>query len=339
MSTRLNIFRHERVKNRPIWFMRQAGRYLPEYMAVRKSVKNFLELCYDVEKATEVTLQPIRRYGFDAAIIFSDILVLPDVLGWDVQFQAGIGPVLKQFRTEDDFADLQNDLSKASKIYDIIANIRKKLDSNVELIGFAGSPWTVAIYMLEGRGKTDFAVAKQFAYQETDLTDKLIELLTIKTIEHLKAQIKAGASIIQLFDSWSGLLNGEFYERYVISPTVRIVEALKKEFSNIPIIGFPKGSGYNYDQYIAKTGLDGVSVDQFTPLKQMRRWQKEITVQGNFDPILLLTDKGLIAKEAAKILYELDGENFIFNLGHGVTPATPVDNVKFLVDYVRNYKR
>lgn len=337
MSQLISLFNR---KSHPIWFMRQAGRYLPEYMKIRSSVNNFLELCYDPQKASEVTLQPIKRFGFDAAIIFSDILVLPDALGWSVKFEENIGPVLQQFKSEDDFKYLDGKYcERLEKVYLAISNTKKGLPKDTPLIGFAGSPWTVTTYLLEGRGKQDFSLSKKFIYQNRNLAKKLIDLLTERTIIHLEGQIKAGCDIIQLFDSWAGMLSGLEYDEFVIEPTKKIVSALNNSFPKVPIIGFPKGSGFLYEKYMDNTGIDCIGVDQFVPIDLMKKWQKNLVVQGNIDPVILLTDKETIARKADEILSNLVGENFIFNLGHGILPSTPVNNVEFLVDYVKNFKK
>lgn len=339
MSNILKVFKQKN-NSIPIWFMRQAGRYMPEYMEIRSSVNNFLELCYDSEKAAKVTLQPIDKFGFDAAILFSDILILPHSLGWDVEFKNKEGPLLRKFESENDLMMLNSKfLDKINNIYDTVSKVKSLLPSNVPLIGFAGSPWTVASYMLEGKGRQDFSVSKNFIYTKKELAKKLICFITEKTIEYLSGQIDAGVQIIQLFDSWSGMLNGSQYDDFVITPTQKIVSELKKKYPSIPIIGFPRGSGYNYQRYIENTGIDGVGVDQFIPLDQMKKWQKNIVVQGNLDPVILLGNKENIKIEVDRILSTLDDKNFIFNLGHGILPTTPNENVEYLIDYVRSYKK
>ena len=326
--------------NVPIWFMIQAGRYLPEYMEIRKDSSDFLELCYDSEKAKKVTLQPIDRFDFDAAIIFSDILVLPHALGWKVAFKKGEGPILQKFETDKDLLYINNDFDKKINcIYDTVNKVRLSLDKNKSLIGFAGSPWTVASYMLEGKGKQDFSVSKNFLYNNKKLALQLIDIITEKTIEYLLGQINAGVDIIQLFDSWAGVLSGEEYEDFVIKPTKKIVSLVKRKYPSLPIIGFPRGSGYLYQEYIDQTDIDAIGVDQFVPINTMKKWQENIIVQGNFDPVLLLGGKEVIEKKAHDILTTLSNKNFIFNLGHGILPNTPVENVQFLVNYVRNYQK
>jgi uroporphyrinogen decarboxylase len=324
----------------PIWLMRQAGRYMPEYMHIRSNIPGFLDLCYDSKKASQVTMQPIERFNLDAAIIFSDILVLPHALGWDVAFEKGEGPILKKFESEKDLLQINDQFSeKINDVYQTVANVKDKLPEHVSLIGFAGSPWTVASYMLEGRGKQNFVVSKNFLYSQPAVAKKLINIITEKTIEYLSGQIKSGAEIIQLFDSWSGVLNGSMYDEFVIKPTQKIVRSLNKNFPDIPIIGFPRGSGFNYDKYITEIAVDGISVDQFTPIDQMKKWQKNLVVQGNLDPVILLGDKKNIKEAVDKIMQVMDKENFIFNLGHGILPITPVKNVEYLVDYVKNFKK
>ena len=338
MSTLITTFQGKD-SSVPIWLMRQAGRYMPEYMEVRKNVSDFLELCYDSEKASKVTLQPIERFDLDAAILFADILVIPHALGWDVTFEKGEGPLLKKFESEEDLKKLTNNFaSRINQIYETVAKTKSKLPKKISLIGFAGSPWTVASYMLEGKGKQDFSVSKNFLYTKNSVARKLIDVLTEKTIEYLSNQIIAGAEIIQLFDSWSGVLNGDLYEDFVIEPTKKIVTSLKEKFPFVPIIGFPRGSGYNYDKYIKQTGINGVGVDQFTPISQMKLWQKNLVVQGNLDPIILLGSKENIKVAVDQIMGSLDRNNFIFNLGHGILPTTPVSNVEYLVNYVKSFK-
>ena len=261
----------------PVWFMRQAGRYLPEYMEIRKNFSDFLELCYDSKKAAEVTIQPIQRFGFDAAIIFSDILILPHALGWKVTFEKGEGPVLQKFESDKDLAYLNNKFDKKiNHIYDTVSIVRSSLDKKISLIGFAGSPWTVASYMLEGKGKQDFSISKNFLYTKKKLALQLIDIITDKTIEYLSGQIDAGADIIQLFDSWSGVLSGEEYDNFVIKPTKKIVNSIKNKYPKIPIIGFPRGSGYLYEEYIDQTNIDAVGVDQFVPISIMKKWQDKL---------------------------------------------------------------
>ncbi|NRB10860.1 MAG: uroporphyrinogen decarboxylase [Rickettsiaceae bacterium] len=326
--------------NVPIWLMRQAGRYQKEYREIRKTEKSFLDLCYNSEKVHDITMLPIKSFGFDAAIIFSDILVLPHILGWDVNFKEGEGPILRRFESAKDFQYFTDEFDhKVENIYTAINKLSNNLPEDVSLIGFAGSPWTVTSYLLEGRGKQNFSVSKSFIYNNYKTVLKLINFITDKTIRHLENQIKAGVNVIQLFDSWSGMLSGNEYNDFVIKPTQKIVKQIKENHPTIPVIGFPRGSGFLYDEYITKTGIDAVSVDQFVPVAKMKEWQKDLVVQGNLDPVVLLSNKETIAMKAEEILSNIDRKNFIFNLGHGILPSTPVENVKFLVDYVKNYQK
>ena len=323
----------------PIWLMRQAGRYLPEYMEVRKTTKNFLDFCYDVDKATKVTLQPVKRFGLDAAIIFSDILVLPDALGWQVEFKENIGPVLQQFKSREDFKYLQsNPNDKLEKIYEIVKKVKNELPSSTSLIGFAGSPWTVMTYMLEGKGKQDFRVSKKFIYENKELAKELIEFITKKTSYHLINQIKAGVDIIKIFDSWSGVLSEEDFKDFVIEPTKKIIAKIKEFSPRTPIITFPKGAGFLYERFIEEVPMDVLAVDMLVPLEKMKQWSDKVIVQGNLDPVILLTNKSIIKEKIHKILSTLENKNFIFNLGHGILPETPPENVEFLVECIRQYE-
>ncbi|KAJ6644966.1 Uroporphyrinogen decarboxylase, partial [Pseudolycoriella hygida] len=327
MNPLIQTFKKNNVKT-PIWLMRQAGRHLPEYRKIRDSVSNFLELCYDAEKATEITLQPIARYDTDAAIIFSDILILPDALGWEVRFAKDHGPLLQQFQKKEDFKYFRElDKKKLNKIYEIIKKVKDKLPANKALIGFAGSPWTLMTYMLEGRGKQNFQISKTFIYKNNDLAQELVDFLTEKTIIHLIGQIEAGVDLIQLFDSWAGVLGEEEYDQFVVQPTKKIVQNLRQKFPSLPIIGFPKGSGFLYENYIDKTEVDAISADQFVPVNVMKNWSKKIIVQGNLDPFILLTNKQLIERKVRELMVNFKEKNFIFNLGHGILPETPVENL------------
>ena len=337
-----NVFQKESTTTPPIWIMRQAGRYLEEYKKIRKLAGSFLDLCYDPEMASEVTLQPIRRFDFDSAIIFSDILVVPNILGLDVQFQENEGPVVERITEKNDLKKLQltNDHKNLLKVYEAIALTRSRLDKSKSLIGFAGAPWTVATYILEGRGKHQFVFSKKVAYSDPEFLDELIEIIKNQTIIHLKSQINAGADVIQIFDSWAGVLGEEDFERFVINPTRDIVKEVKAEYPDVPIIGFPRGAGYLYEKYAKETGVNGMSIDQNIPVNIMKNLGKNVVIQGNLDPVILLSDKSVIKKHVDSILNKMKDENgnyknFIFNLGHGILPETPIENVSFLIDCVR----
>ena len=322
----------------PIWFMRQAGRYLPEYRELKSQQKDFLSMCYNPKIASEITLQPIKRFDLDAAIIFADILLLPHNLGIDLTFKENIGPVVEKVTNTSRIKEFK-DGGRLDCIYEAIGIVKSKLSRDKALIGFAGSPWTVTTYLLDETNKKDFTGSRSKIYQDTHLVESLIETITIETISYLRNQIKAGADIIQLFDSWSGVLSEDNFEQYVIKPNKRIISEIKKEFPNTPIIGFPKGAGYKYDNYIDNTGIDVIGVDYTVPVNIMKGFQKKTVVQGNLDPVVLLGKQSDIEKATQELLDKLSGKPFIFNLGHGILPNTPIENVEFLVDYVKKWEK
>lgn len=328
------------VAHRPIWVMRQAGRYLPEYREVRKNFKSFIDFCLTPEAASEVTLQPIKRFGFDAAIIFSDILILPHALGVDVNFIEGFGPKLTPIRTEGDLAKYSEVNEEVfNKVGQALKLTAAKLESKTNLIGFAGSPWTVAAYMTEGSGSKTFSETFKVVYGNPNLFAKLIEKITIATIEYLKVQIQAGAQIIKLFDSWSGLVPCGLYDQYVTNPTMMIVSELKKSYPNVPVIGFPKSSGLRYAGYAANTGIDAIALDQSISLDYAVKNFSGLVLQGNFDNMLLAYgSEGQITESAKEILDMLGNTPHIFNLGHGILPETPIKNVEALIEVVRKYE-
>lgn len=320
-----------------IWLMRQAGRYLPEYRKLRESCKNFLDLCYDPLKASQVTLQPLERFNLDAAIVFSDILVTLDSLGIKTEFQKGIGPVLEVIsntkRAEEITVTPNNE--KFNKVAETIKLVKKQLP-NKNIIGFIGGSWTICAYTLEGKGKTEFQEASKKIYTNFDLVKILIDKVTKQNIFYLKEQIKAGASIVQIFESHAGKVPPEFTEELIIKPTNIICKAIKEEFPDIKIIGFPRGSGYFYDKFIEETEVDIIGCDQYIPLDRIKKWQEKKYVQGNLNPLVLLSNLDNIKRSVDNILNTLDTSKLIFNLGHGILPETPIENVKFLVDYVNS---
>lgn len=322
-------------KKIPIWFMRQAGRYLPEYKKIRESTNSFLEFCYSPDKASEVTLQPIKRFDFDAAIIFSDILVIPDALGMEVRFITNEGPVLTSIKNENDVNNLEYDKTKLFPVYEAINITKTKLEKNKALIGFAGAPWTLATYMIEGGGSKDYLKTKAFSYQNKKLFTKIIDLLVNSISKHLIAQIEAGVDAVQIFDSWAGVLTHEQFKKYSIDPTAKIVSNIRKIYPNIPIIGFPKSAGVLYRQYAKETAVNAISFDQYMPAS----WIKEnidIPVQGNLDPVLLMTDKKGAVDSAKRLIDIMQEKAFIFNLGHGILQDTPIENVEAVVREVKN---
>lgn len=315
-----------------IWLMRQAGRYLPEYKAVREKAGSFLNVCYNPDLAAEITMQPLKRFNLDAAIIFSDILIVPDRLGLNLRFIPGDGPRLNNIRSMDNIYKIKKRQGIYELIYETISKVRSQTKKTV--IGFAGSPWTVATYMIEGQGKTDFFNSKIAAFQRENYLNIIIDIIVEETIEYLSGQIKAGAQMVQLFDSWAGLLHGEEFINYIIKPTQKIVNQIKKDYPLIPIIGFPKGAGYLYKEYIKNIDIEVIAVDQNISPTKMSQWQEQKIVQGNLDPSLLYTNKEIIARNVDKIFEVVDKSKYIFNLGHGITPSTPIENVEFLVEYV-----
>ena len=333
----LDVVSGQRASTPPLWMMRQAGRYLPEYRKVRETAGGFLDLCFNPEFATEVTLQPIRRFGFDAAIIFSDILVIPYALGRSVRFEAGEGPRLDPLDTPDQVATLARDadFSKLDPVFEALLRVRAALDPNVTLIGFCGAPWTVATYMIAGRGTPDQAAALEFAKRCPDDLQALIDTLVEASADYLVAQIRAGADVVQIFDTWAGVLSGDDFDRWCLQPTLEIVSEVKANEPDARIIGFPKGVGDKLERYVTHTGVDGVSLDAAVPLDYAQRLQGHAAVQGNLDPEILLAGGAPLDAAVDRILAALSGGRFIFNLGHGILPTTPIGNVERLIARVR----
>jgi uroporphyrinogen decarboxylase len=328
------------IKLPKIWLMRQAGRYLPEYQKIRKDIKSFLDLCYNPEKAAEVTLQPIERFGLSAAIVFSDILVTADSLGVKVEFKENIGPVLEKIESLEQAKNLQTTqyCTKFSSVKKTI-EIAKKSLNETPIIGFIGGSWTICAYLLEGRGKTNFQEAVKKIYTDPKIVETLINKVTEQNIYYLKEQIRGGADIVQIFESHCGIVPNEYLEQMVINPTNVICKEIKKEFPNIKIIGFPRGSGFSYEKFIAETDVDIIGCDQSVPIEKMKTWQKDKIIQGNLDPLILFSNPDVIKNQVDKIMQTLDNDRLIFNLGHGILPNTPVENVKFLVEYVKTWKQ
>ncbi|CDL00528.1 uroporphyrinogen decarboxylase [Magnetospirillum gryphiswaldense MSR-1 v2] len=325
----------------PFWLMRQAGRYLPEYRATRTQAGSFLDLCYNPELAVEVTLQPLRRYGFDAAILFSDILVVPDGLGQGVAFKEGEGPVLTPIRSARDLdgLDISGLHDRMAPVYATVAGLSKAIPATTALIGFSGAPWTVATYMIEGGGSKDFSQAKKLMWAEPETFARLMELLIEATGQYLIRQIDAGAEAIQIFDTWAGALPETEFRKWVIEPARRLVERIHSERPGIPVIGFPRGAGILYEAYVTETKVDGVSLDSSVPLDWAARvLQPKCTVQGNLDPILLVAGGDALDAGIDRVLNALGKGPFIFNLGHGIIPPTPPENVARLTQRVKAFK-
>lgn len=337
----LQALRGERTDRVPLWLMRQAGRYLPEYRATRGKAGGFLSLCYTPELAEEVTLQPIRRFGFDAAILFSDILVVPDGLGQQVGFQEGEGPVLEAISDLKGLAklDLQRMKPHLAPVYETVARLARSLPPETTLIGFAGAPWTVATYMVGGRGSPDQAAAKAWAYRDPDGFQKLIDLLVDATVIHLSAQIEAGAEAVQIFDTWAGSLPPLSFERFALNPVKVIRQRLKAAYPHIPVIGFPRGAGVMMAHYFKETGISAIGLDTGVDTSWARDQLQPVgCVQGNLDPLLLVAGGQEMQKQVVHILETLSGGPFIFNLGHGIVPQTPPEHVAELVEMVRSFR-
>lgn len=317
----------------PWWLMRQAGRYLPEYREVRARARDFLELCLTPALAAELTLQPVRRYRMDAAILFSDILLLPHAFGQKLAYVEGEGPRLGAISNASDLPhpDPAAAVARLEPVFAAARRVAAALDEGTALIGFAGAPWTVAAYMVEGGGSRDFRRARLRACRDPAAFAALIDLLVEGTVLFLAAQIEAGAEAVQLFDSWAGLLPEPDFARWVLAPTRRIVTALKDRFPACPVIGFPRGAGVLHERYVAETGVDAVGLDSSVPLGYARaHLQPRAAVQGNLDPVLLLAGAEPLAAAVAAIRQALAGGPHVFNLGHGVLPETPPDNVALL---------
>lgn len=323
----------------PIWMMRQAGRYLPEYKATRAEAGDFLSLCYNPELATEVTLQPLRRYGFDAAILFADILLLPQALGADLWFVTGEGPRLSTVTTQADFDKLgRGEMihDTLSPIYQTVRNLSERLPEDVTLIGFAGAPWTVATYMIAGQGTKDQGPAHALKAENRPLFEALIERLTEGTIDYLSEQVKAGAEVVKIFDSWAGSLKGEDFRRYALEPARIITQELKSRFPGLPVIAFPREAGEGYIGFHEATGADCVAIDNsVTPEWAAEKVQVSGCVQGNLASSHMVTGGEDLVRETRRVVEAFRNGPHIFNLGHGITPDADPENVQLMIDTVR----
>lgn len=329
----------------PFWFMRQAGRYLPEYRELRARAGSFLDMAYNPDFASEVTLQPIRRYGMDAAIIFSDILVIPHALGQHLEFVAGEGPKLDAIKDASGLSRLNFSKFETvlNPVYEALQKTKAGLQSEghhgTALIGFCGAPWTVACYMVEGGGSKDYIDVKRFAYSDPNGFAELIDLLVEASAAYLMNQIEAGAEAVQIFDSWAGALDSSSFKKWVIQPTRKIVDLVRASYPSVPIIGFPRCAGSNYMNYVRDTGVTAVGLDTSVDTRwAAQTLQPLVPVQGNLDPICLLTGGDAMIMAAEKIIGDLKGGNFVFNLGHGINKDTPPENVEMLVNFIREQK-
>lgn len=322
----------------PIWLMRQAGRYLPEYRALRAKAGSFWTMCMTPEMAAEVTMQPIRRFGFDAAIIFSDILVVPYALGLDVEFQDNVGPTLKAVTAT---TGLRTDTAewavRLAPVYEAVSRVRSGLDAKTTLIGFAGAPWTLATYLAEGKGSPDQRSAKLWGYRDPKGFGALLELLGDCVAAHLIRQLDAGADAVQIFDSWASGLTDAALDSWVIAPTKRVVDKVRSVRPDAKIIGFPRATTLaGYERFAAQTGVDAVSIDTATPIGwAAKTLGTKLAIQGNLDPIALVAGGRALAMSVDNILSATRGVPFVFNLGHGILPETPIEHVEQLVARVR----
>lgn len=334
----LAVLKGETRRPAPAWFMRQAGRYLPEYRAVREQAGGFLAMCLNAPLAAEVTLQPIRRYGFDGAILFSDILIVPWMLEQKVWFAAGEGPQLTPIR---DLAGLSalnrvGALERAAAVYEAASLVRRSLPSTTTLLGFAGAPWTVASYMVEGAGSKDYQAAKSWLYRDPAGFQALIDLLVDATFDHLVAQIDAGCDAVQIFDSWAGALSEPEFRRWCVAPVKALVERLRAARPGVPVICFPRGAGLMLEAYCEAVQPDCVGLDSATPAAfAAARLQSRWTVQGNLDPIALLAGGAAMEAEILRLKRIFGGGRWVFNLGHGVVPATPPEHVAQALEILR----
>jgi uroporphyrinogen decarboxylase len=324
----------------PIWLMRQAGRYLPEYRETRSKARDFLDLCYSPDLATEVTLQPLRRYDLDASILFADILLIPQALGQNLRFVEGEGPRLDPIKTGGDLALLAQEkcAERLAPVMETVRRLSKALPDHVALIGFAGAPWTVATYMVAGQGTDDQGPARMLAYRDPVLFGQLIDMLVIATADYLLDQVKAGIEIIQIFDTWAGTLPDAEFDKWVVAPTARLVEILRRQAPHIPIIGFGRGAGSKHGSYAKATGVDGISVEtQLAPSAMADLARSGLVVQGNIDPLALVCGGSTLDQAVDNVMGPMKGLRHILNLGHGIVPQTPPDHVASLIARARQF--
>jgi uroporphyrinogen decarboxylase len=338
MNAVLEVLDGKRRETPPIWLMRQAGRYLPEYRALRETRKSFLDLCFDPKLACEITLQPIKRFGFDAAILFSDILVVPHALSRQVRFEEGEGPKLEPLSVPAAIDTLPDRLDAAvlAPVYETVRLVRKELPEDVAFLGFCGAPWTVATYMIAGKGTADQAPARLFAYRHAQAFEKLIAILTRVSADYLVGQFEAGVDAVQLFDTWGGILPPEEFARWCIAPCRQIVAEVRRRVPKAKFIGFPRGASTKLVRYAEEVPVDAIGLDWMIDLEFARgEIQRRKPVQGNLDPLVLLAGGGALDRSVDQILARLGAGPLIFNLGHGVLPETPLAHVERLLARVR----
>jgi uroporphyrinogen decarboxylase len=332
----MRVLRGETVFPPPVWLMRQAGRYLPEYRVTRTRAGSFLDLCYNPDLAVEVTLQPIRRFGFDASILFSDILVVPHALGRDLRFEEGHGPRMTPISAaEIDTLDAGSFHEHLAPVYETVRRLRAELPFETALIGFCGAPWTVATYMIAGQGSPDQAVTRLFAYREPEATAKLLGLLADVSADYLIRQVAAGADVVQIFDSWAGVLDDATFRSCCKEPIARLVKRFRAACPDTPIIGFPRGAGAAYEGFREDTGVDALGLDWTVPLPFARQLQGYGAVQGNLDPLRVVAGGKALDEGVAAILETLGDGPLVFNLGHGITPEAPIAHVEAMLARIR----
>jgi len=334
----LDVLGGKRHNPPPVWLMRQAGRYLPEYRAIREKAGHFLDLVFTPELAAEVTLQPIRRFGFDAAILFSDILVVPHALGQRVTFETGEGPMLEPLADRTAFERIAGELDHKllEPVYQTVRLVKHALDPEVTLLGFCGAPWTVATYMIAGRGTPDQAPARQLGYRDRVGLDTLIDVLVDASASYLVRQLNAGADAVQIFDTWAGVLPNDEFARWCIAPTRRIADKVRREVPGAKLIGFPRGAGTMLPRYVAEASVDAVGLDWTIDRVFARdQVQARVPVQGNVDPLALVAGGAALDRAVDATLEAFAGGPFIFNLGHGIVPQTPIEHVEQMLKRVR----
>lgn len=336
----LDTLKGANLAKRPIWLMRQAGRYLPEYRDLRAEKGGFLELVYDTDAAAEVTIQPLRRFGFDGAILFSDILIVPYAMGQTLEFLAGEGPKLSLRLVNHALSALEAVPERLSPIYETVRKVVAQLPAGATMLGFAGSPWTIATYMVAGEGSRDQHDTRAFAYADRAAFEDIVDAIVGVTVEYLAGQIEAGAEAVQLFDSWAGSLAPAEFERWVIEPNAAITAALHERYPGVPVIGFPKGAGEKLALYAQGTGVDAVGIDEtINPAWAARELPAGMPVQGNLDPLLLLAGGAELERRARHVLDCFADRPHVFNLGHGIGQFTPIAHVEYLLEVVREWTR
>ncbi|HEY0112317.1 MAG TPA: uroporphyrinogen decarboxylase [Allosphingosinicella sp.] len=332
----LSVLKGKKAEKTPIWLMRQAGRYLPEYRALRAEKGGFLDLACSPAAAAEVTLQPIRRFSFDGAILFSDILMVPFALGQSLRFEAGEGPRLSPPLMEAALSELESVPERLEPVYRTVEKVAACLPEATTFLGFAGSPWTVATYMVAGQGSRDQSGARRVAYRDPEAFDEIVSAIAAMTVEYLSRQVECGVEAVQLFDSWSGSLSPAQFERWVIAPTVSIVSAFKARHPETPVIGFPKGAGGKLPAYARETGVDALGLDETVdPLWAAASLPKDLPLQGNLDPLALIAGGEALESAVRHILSTFADRPHVFNLGHGILPDTPIPHVEKLLELVR----